>query len=93
MRKTILAASLVLPLLVLACNRNEPAPTSAIPAPEKQAMSPDKMLERSPPAAGTPTAPSDTQSTPVWQPSTPASPPSAAGTADSKPSEPLKSGY
>lgn len=91
MRKTILAASLVLPLLVLACNRNEPASTAAIPSPEKQAAtsptSPDKMLERSPPAAGTPTTPSDTQS------STPASPPAAAGAMDKPPSEPLKSGY
>lgn len=87
MRKTILAASLVLPLLVLACNRNEPAPTAAIPSPEKQAMSPDKMMERSPPAAGAPTTPSDTQS------STPASPPAAAGAMDKPPSEPAKSGY
>lgn len=57
--KTTLAAILVVPLLVIACNRADHSPTAAAPgqSQEKQAMSPDKMLERSPPAAG-PSTPS-----------------------------------
>lgn len=52
--KTTLAAVLVLPLLLMACDRADNSPTAAVPdqSQEKQAMSPDKMLERSPPATG-----------------------------------------
>lgn len=57
--KTTLAAVLVLPLLLMACDRADNSPTAAAPdqSQEKQATSPDKMLERSPPAAGMPAAP------------------------------------
>lgn len=72
--KTTLAAVLVLPLLLIACNRADHSPTAAAPGQtqEKQAMSPDKMLERSPPAAG---------------PSTPSTQP-APGAASEQPSSP-----
>lgn len=74
--KTILAASLVLPLLLLACDRADQSPTSAAPSQERQAMTPspqDKMLESSPPAAGAPpsAAGSSTDSSPANQPNEP----------------------
>lgn len=50
--KTTLIAAFVLPLLLLACDRAEQSPTAAAPTQEKQAMTPDQALERSPPAAG-----------------------------------------
>lgn len=56
--KTTLAAILALPLLLMACDRADQSPTAANPSQEKQAMTPDQMLERSPPAAG-PSTPSD----------------------------------
>lgn len=55
-KQTTLAAILALPLLLMACNRADNSPTAAAPGQtqEKQAMSPDKEFERSPPAAGVP---------------------------------------
>ncbi len=56
--KTTFVAALVVPLLLLACDRAEQSPTAEVPSQERQAMtpetSPDKTLERSPPAAGQP---------------------------------------
>lgn len=55
--KTILFASLVLPLLMAACNRTEQSPTTAAPAQEKQApaqASVPKAMDSAPPAAGSP---------------------------------------
>lgn len=57
--KTISAVALVLPFLVLGCDRQTtPSSTSAAPRPETQAMgpasSPEKMMENAPPAAGMP---------------------------------------
>lgn len=70
--KTTFVVALVLPLLLLACNRAEQSPTAAVPGQEKQAMTPDKTLERSPPAAGMPGAPvSEPAATPAPQSSTP----------------------
>ena len=54
--KTTFVVALVLPLLLLACDRAEQSPTAAVPGQEKQAVSPDTTLERSPPAAGLPGA-------------------------------------
>ncbi|WP_265945779.1 hypothetical protein [Dechloromonas sp. A34] len=58
--KSLLAASLVLPLLVLGCDRAEQSPTAANPSAERQANTPsaeDRMLEKSAPAAGAPSTP------------------------------------
>lgn len=55
---SLLAAStLVLPLMLMGCNRADNSPTASTPSKERQAMtpsSPDRMLESAPPAAGTP---------------------------------------
>ena len=83
--RNIRAVTLILPLLVLACNRHdELSQTSAGSSQEKQAIapsSPDKMQESSPPAAGTmsysdaPTPPSAaSQSAPPAEPSAAESP-------------------
>lgn len=79
--KTLLTAIFVLPLLLMACNRADNSPTAATPAQsqEKQAMSPDKMFERSPPAAGAPMQ-SDNQATT----DKPTAPPSEANEAPKK---------
>jgi hypothetical protein len=71
--KTTVVVALVLPLLLLACDRAEQSPTAAIPGQEKQAMTPDKTLERSPPAAGMPAAPASESATttPAPQPAIP----------------------
>ena len=59
--KSYLVATLLLPFLVIACNRSEdPMSTSSAPAPESQAaapLSPDRTLESAPPAAGIPPSP------------------------------------
>jgi len=57
--KTISAVTLVLPFMLLGCDRNDtPSPTSTGPSEERQAMapgsSPERMMENAPPAAGTP---------------------------------------
>ena len=55
--KSILAVSLVLPLLLLGCNRADHSPTAANPSMEKRASTPsaeDRMLEKPAPAAGSP---------------------------------------
>ena len=89
--KTILAAILTIPLLVIGCNRQEQSPTAAAPGQdkEKHAMaspSPeDKMLQSAPPASGTPPTSSGAQSTP--------STPSASDSSTSPQSEPKKSAY
>lgn len=89
--KTLLAAILTIPLLVIGCNRQEPSPTAAAPGQnkEKHAMaspSPeDKTLQNAPPAAGTPPSSSATQSTP--------STPSASDSPTSPQSEPKKGAY
>lgn len=80
--KATFVAALILPLLLLACDRAEQSPTAAAPGQEKQAMtpsSPDKTLESAPPAAGTLGGPSSTEpaATPVPQPTVP-SPDNAA---------------
>ena len=58
--KTMSAITLVLPFLLLGCDMNDPpATTSAAPGEERRAMAPDsspeRTMERAPPAAGTPT--------------------------------------
>jgi hypothetical protein len=81
--KTIGAITLVLPLLMLGCNKaDSPSPSSSAPSQERQAMAPsaeDRMLQSAPPAAG-PTsnpdesAPSSSTSpaaTPAESPATP----------------------
>lgn len=84
--KSILAATLALPLLLLACDRAEQSPTAAVPSQEKQAMTPqDKMLQSSPPAAGAP-ASADTSSTAM----PPAAPPTDNASPAAQPSEPRK---
>lgn len=58
--KSLLAASLVLPLLLLGCDRAEQSPTAANPSQERQVSTPsaeDRMLEKSAPAAGAPSTP------------------------------------
>lgn len=90
--KTILAASLALPLLVLACNRADQSPTAANTSPEKQAMSspaPDQTLERSAPPNGMPSEPSSPPSTP---PNSNSSAPGDGGTPAQRPNEPAQSG-
>lgn len=86
--KTTLAAVFVLPLLLMACDRADNSPTAAAPdqSQEKQAMNPDKMFERSPPAAGPGTSTS--------QPAAPApeSGQSAAPTTDYKANQPPQEG-
>lgn len=91
--KTILFATLVLPLLMAACNRDEQSPTAAVPGEEKQAQaptSPDKMMENAPPAAGTPPPASGA---PAAGSEAPASPPGGASKSDAQqpPNEPAKS--
>lgn len=77
---TTFVAALVLPLLLLACDRAEQSPTAAVPSQEKQATttpstSPDQTLERAPPAAGMPGAPAgEPAATPAPQSDTPSSP-------------------
>lgn len=88
--KTILAAAFAIPLLVLACNREDKSQTATapnLPKQEKQAQapsSPDRMLESAPPAAG---APSSTDKS-----ANPSSPPAASGDTGSqqKTEEPKK---
>lgn len=76
--KTTFVAALVLPLLLLACDRAEKSPTSAAPAQEKQALTPDKTLERSPPAAGMP-------GTPASEPAATSAPQSSTPSPDNSP--------
>jgi len=88
--KTILFATLVLPLLMAACNRDEQSPTAAIPGEEKQAQaptSPDKMMENAPPAAGTPPPASDAPAAGAAAPT----PPTDAASQQQPPNEPAKS--
>lgn len=57
--KATLAATLVLPLLLIACGRTEQSPTAAGPSPERQAMAPssqEQMRENPPPAPEQPSA-------------------------------------
>lgn len=66
--KTLLAATLALPLLLLGCDAADQSPTAANPSEDRQAMTPsteDRMLEKSAPAAGTmdPAMPSEPAST------------------------------
>lgn len=67
--KSILLATLVLPLLMAACSREEdPYSTSAAPS------TPDRTMESAPPAAGIPPsqpAPSTPSATPSPTPSSP----------------------
>ncbi len=67
----LLAATLVIPLLAIGCNRQEQSPTAKGPSVEKQAMAPssqEKMPESTPPAAGTPPSATGGQSTPSTPP-------------------------
>lgn len=92
--KTILFATLVLPLLMAACNRDEQSPTAAAPgqSEERQAQaptSPDKMMENAPPAAGTPPPAGDA---PAAGAAAPPMPPADASKSDAQqPNEPAKS--
>ena len=64
--KTILAATLAMPLLLMACDRSADSPSAAAPGQEKQVTAPsaeEKMLKSTPPAAGMPPA-GETSSTP-----------------------------
>lgn len=85
--KSLLAASLVLPLLLLGCNRDEHSPTASNPSAERQASTPsaeDRMLEKSAPAAGSPsTSDSSSSAMPPKAPEDSASP-------STPPSEPKK---
>lgn len=86
--KSLLAASLVLPLLLLGCNRDEQSPTAAKPSAEKQASTPsaeDRMLEKSAPAAGSPST-SDSSSSAM-----PPKAPEDSSSPSTSPSEPKKS--
>lgn len=88
--KTLLAATLALPLLLLGCDAADKSPTAANPSEDKQAVTPsteDRMLERSAPAAGTPT-PAEPSSTMAPQPSDTAPP---ASQSEPPPSEPKPS--
>lgn len=83
--RTILAATLVIPLLAIGCNRQEQSPSAAAPGMAKQAMAPssqEKMLESAPPAAGTPPSATGAQSTPAT--------PSAGDSSTNPQSEPKK---
>ena len=91
--KSILVATLVLPLLVIACNRDQSPMSSATDQDKQQAMAPsntpDNMLENAPPAAGMiPSEPNN----PATVPNIPdALPPSVADSpAESAPQEPKK---
>lgn len=85
--KALLAAVIALPLLLLACDRSEQSPTAANPSQERQATTPDSTIEKSPPAAGTP-SPADVSANPAApSSSTPADNPPA-----SSPSQPNRSG-
>ena len=97
--KTLLATTLVVPLLLLACDRAEQSPTAAAPSDEKQAMAPsaqDKMIESSPPATGSGSGPQSEPSAPVSEPSsTTSTPPSNTASeapANTGQSEPNKAG-
>ncbi len=85
--RTILAATLVIPLLAIGCNRQEQSPTAAAPSVGKQAMAPSSQEkaapESTPPAAGTP--PSSMGAQPA--PSTP-----SAGESSSTPQNEPKKG-
>ncbi|HZV55381.1 MAG TPA: hypothetical protein VFF82_10620 [Rhodocyclaceae bacterium] len=86
--KTIIAALLGLPMLITACSKPIQSQTSAAPSEDKQATAPspqDKMLQNSPPAAGTGDTGSATSSTPATMPG--AMPP-----ADNAPSQSSSSG-
>lgn len=85
--KSLLAASLVLPLLLLGCNRDEQSPTAANPSTEKQVSTPsaeDRMLEKSAPAAGAPGT-SDSSSSAM-----PPKVPEDSNSPSTSPSEPKK---
>lgn len=67
----LLAATLVIPLLAVGCNRQEQSPSAKGSTAEKQAMAPasrEKMPESTPPAAGTPPSGTGAQSTPATPP-------------------------
>ncbi len=84
-RTTILVATLVFPLLLISCSRDDQqSPLSSGTSEKNQAMTPadpGKTLESSPPAAGIAPAPSMPEPAPLA--TEPAKPPS----------EPAKSGY
>jgi hypothetical protein len=91
--KSLLAAALAVPLLLLGCDRADQSPTAANPSEDKQAMTPsteDRMLEQSAPAAGTPSpAPtmSDEPSSTMPPPTSPSgeTPPAAQSEPPSEP--------
>lgn len=66
--KTLLATTLVVPLLLMACNRADKSPTAAAPSQEKQAMvspsqkkapeSPSSSSSQSSPSQYSPSSPS-----------------------------------
>ena len=91
--QSLLAAMLALPLLLVACDRSEQSPTATVPGEEKQAITPstpDQMLERSAPAAGTPASPD--AATPAMPPSMPPAEP-AATAPDAPPADESKKAY
>ena len=87
---TLIAATLALPLLLLGCDRSEQSPSAAAPSEDKQASSPDRMLERSPPAAGQPSDSSSMSSSPSDATGSPGAAPSSPSPDSSKPDEPRK---
>lgn len=74
--KTLLAATLVAPLLVMACDRAEKSPTAAAPSEEKQAM-------MSPSQNKTPESPSSSSS--PYSQSSPSTEPAPAKSQQSEP--------
>lgn len=86
--KTLIVASLIAPLLLISCSReDQQSPLATGTSVEKQAIAPadpGKMLESSPPAAGITAAPA----TPPMEESA-----KAVTTPATPPSEPAKSGY
>lgn len=86
--KTLIAAALAVPLLVIAaCDRDQATPTTASrPTEDRQATapsSPERTLESAPPAAGVPPSSS---SSPATDPSLSSSPSGSAGTSGMSPS-------
>lgn len=72
--KAISAVTLVLPFLMLGCDRLG-SPSTSAPSQDRQAMAPsaqDKMLDAAPPAAGTPPYANEPAMSSTSPPSTPA---------------------
>jgi hypothetical protein len=85
--KHLLVASVIIPLLLISCNREDQgSPLASGTSEEKQAVAPAdpaKVMEDSPPAAGMAPAPV----------APPAEPDPAMANPATPPSEPAKSGY